>query len=177
MDIDIKDNLEDKDMWFKILYQWILNNNKYAEELNYKDVIYWHNEMANNSCLVSAIWQLGGVATSEYSVIKEGTIDGGKADIFFKLNNTTYLIESKFTRTNNEIEQYMEDAKIDCRKSDKEKGINKKMAIVFLSQKGKKEDINYQAYDIKAKFGISAKKEVRYRNEVYNSVYLFGKYV
>ena len=83
MCIDIKDSLEDKDIWFNILNQWILNNKKYVEELEYEDVVYWHNEMANNSCLVSAIWQIGGVATSEYSVAKERTKDGGMADIFF----------------------------------------------------------------------------------------------
>jgi len=56
MSIEIKNHLEDKNMWFDILNQWVLNNKKYAEELNYEDVIYWHNEMANNSCLVSAIY-------------------------------------------------------------------------------------------------------------------------
>ena len=95
---------------------------------------------------------------------------------FFKLNNTTFLIESKFTRENRRIEKCMEDAENDCKKS-KENDIDKKMAIVFLSQKGKKENINYKLYDIKAKFVIDDNKEVKYKDEIYNTVYLFGKCV
>jgi len=176
MCIKIKDNLENKNMWFNILNQWILNNKKYAEELNYEDVIYWHNEMANNSCLISAIWQIGGVATSEYSIDKKTTKNGGMADIFFKLNDVSYIIESKFTRDINNIEVYMKNAIEDCKDS-YEEDIKNKMAIVFVSPINKKKEPKYQDYDIKVKLVISDKKEVEYKNKVYNIVYLFGKYI
>ena len=88
--IEIKDCVKNKEIWYKILDQWIKNNKKYAKELKYEDVIYWHNEMANNSCLVSAIWQVGGVATSEFSVLKKYTKDSiGK---IFKENGSGILI-------------------------------------------------------------------------------------
>jgi len=71
----------------------------------------------------------------------------------------------------------MKNAIEDCCKYGYEEDIKNKMAIVFVSPINEKKEPEYKNYDIKIKLVISDKKEVRYKGETYNTLYLFAKYV
>ena len=182
--IDIKDNIKNKDKWQQILKQWIDNNKKYYEKLEKNDVIFWHKEEANNSALLVAIWQMGGIATLEYAIKKQDTKEGGYADIFCKIDDISYIIECKYKRQDEKdddikLENLMKKAKTDCEKINlSDEKIDEKMAIVFITPFVNNEEgcENYNDYDMKAVFSLEQNIEYE-KKEEYKSIYLFAKLV
>ncbi|WP_345980988.1 hypothetical protein [Sulfurimonas sp. HSL3-2] len=176
--IKLKDDLENADLWLEIINQWIQNNKDYLEENDFKDAAYWHNEMANISCLVGAIWKIGGVAISEYSVDKKGKTDlSNRADLYFSKNKVRYIIEAKYIRNQNiNITSVMDMARKEC--NNIQENECKKMGMVFVSP-NENQSITFDDfdYDINVMFKINGNKKPDYEGKVYNTVYLFGKYI
>lgn len=205
IDVQINKNLQNSDLWRQIIDQWVQNNIDYLEVNNFEDATYWHNEMANISCLVGAIWKIGGVAISEYTInkdtIKNGTKtngenNNGRADLYFSINKTKYLVESKYIRhydnkgnkfhvTEKLIKSNIRTAIKDCQ-SCNESGLDNKMAMVFASPISSDISLNLNDndldYDIKVMLKIIGEKKPKYKkNEqseenTYDTVYLFGQY-
>lgn len=199
IDIKIKGNFPNSDLWQTIIMQWIQNNKDYLEENNFDDAPYWHNEMANISCLVGAIWKIGGVAISEYTINKDtydeqnniissGQNNNGRADLYFSINKTKYLVESKYIRhyynngtiinvTEKLIKSEICTALKDCQ-SCNETGLNNKMAMVFVAPNNTNQSINFQEfdYDIKVMLKIVGNTQPKYNGNIYNTIYLFGQH-
>lgn len=207
IDVQINKNLHNYDSWNRIIDRWIQNNIDYLLENDFKDAAYWHNEMANISCLVGAIWKIGGVAISEYTINKDtyndqnniissGQNNNGRADLYFSINKTKYLVESKYIRhydnngtiinvTEKLIKSEICTALKDCQ-SCNESGLDNKMAIVFASPINSDISLNLNHndldYDIKVMLKIIGEKKPKYKkNEqseenAYDTVYLFGQY-
>lgn len=178
--IQIKD-FSGSGVWYKIIQQWIENNTQYLEETNFEDSIYWHNEMANVSCMVGAIWKIGGVAVSEITVTKGNKCkDSNRADLYFSVDGLQFISEAKYIREesikSDKIEQELEKAIREC-KSIQNSLITNKMALVFYVPKNEC-SINTDNIDcdIKVSFKIKAEKKLQYKDGTYNSLYLFGKY-
>ncbi|MFA6628633.1 MAG: hypothetical protein WCS55_02585 [Sulfuricurvum sp.] len=184
IEIKIKGKFPNSDLWQTIIAQWVQNNKDYLEENDFKDAAYWHDEMANISCLVGAIWKIGGVAISEYTINKNGgQNNNGRADLYFSINKTKYLVESKYIRkdtiNSKEITTEMCCALKDCH-SCNESGLDNKMAIVFAAPNDSNQPIDFNAeeldYDIKVMLKIIDNTKPKYNDKVYDTIYLFGQY-
>ena len=190
IEIDVK---KDKEIWYPVLKQWIDNNIKYIEESKFEDAIYWHNEMANVACISSAIWQVNGVSTIEYTMTKNQNKDYGRADLYCVFGKKDFLIEVKFLKSENKItKKQIEDKLNECFKYEKDKtkeeidklseeyfkygkNINK-ISIVFILMTDIQKIEEYNDYSIKARLTINENK-LEYDKKNYNSIYLFGKYL
>ncbi|KFN39072.1 MAG: hypothetical protein JU82_08530 [Sulfuricurvum sp. MLSB] len=183
--VNVKSTVKNADKWESIIMQWIENNKQYLEANGFNDSAYWHNEMANISCLVGAIWKVGGVAISEYTTTKGGgQKDYSRADLYFSIDGIKYLVESKYLRDHetknvnkNNIESEMEQAVGEC-KSIKDGYVHNRMALVFAVPTDKVQiKLNDYKYDIQVMLKINGRKNLQYDGKNYNTVYLFGTYV
>jgi len=132
--IYISDNMVQKKFWLNLLDQWLENNIIYIEDSKYNDTIFWHNEVANASCFLSSLWQIGGRGLLECAVTrKNGSQDSGRADLFiYYQDEIEYYIECKFTRICNDYLPQLEKAKDQC-DSIKDAPDVPRMGIVFIS--------------------------------------------
>ena len=171
---------DDFNYWYMGTDYQSMDIKDYLRENDFKDAPYWHNEMATNSCLVGAIWKIGGVAVAEYTINKNsGTDNNGRADIYFSKDKTKYIIEAKFLRdgqiTSNNIATAMDYAREDCMSSNEG---GHKMAIVFVSpcdnSNNDLSDLQLD-YDIQAMLKINGNKKPEYKGKIYSRVYLFAK--
>lgn len=187
--INVNSAVNPTDKWEAIIMQWIENNKQYLEANDFNDSTYWHNEMANISCLVGAIWKIGGVAISEYTTTKaNGIKNNSRADLYFSIDGEKYLVEAKYLRdktdeypknivTKTNIQTKMNQAIQEC-KEIKDENIHKRMALVFVIPTDKTHiNINDSTYDIRVMLKINGNNNLEYERKVYNSVYLFGSYV
>lgn len=191
IDIKIKGKFPNSNLWQTIIAQWVQNNKDYLEENDFKDAAYWHDEMANISCLVGAIWKIGGVAISEYTINKnDGQNNNGRADLYFSKDKTKYLVESKYIKkekkiTLDNINKEMCCALKDCKSCIEEKledniDLNK-MAMVFVAPNTEQTiEFNDQKldYDIKVMLKIIGAKKPTYEydKKAYDTIYLFGQH-
>ncbi|MGD9969155.1 MAG: hypothetical protein AB7S65_01745 [Sulfuricurvum sp.] len=191
--IAIKNSFIDCSPWLEIINQWIQNNIDYLEKHNFDDAAYWHNEMANISCLSGAIWKLGGVAVCEYTIDKDTCKNGkltqgedlnGRADLYFMMEKKRYLVEAKYIRAktieNGNIQNAMHTALKNCQHC-RENGLDHKMAMVFAAPNTQHNKIDFNNenlnYDIKVMLKVNAKKKPQYKCETYDCVYLFGQHL
>ena len=179
-EINVNINLKQhSDIWESIVTQWIKNNQKYLEENDFYDSTYWHNEMANVSCLVGAIWKVGGVAIAEYTTTKSDVENNNRTDLYFSIGGVKYLVEAKYLRdavTKENIENKMKEAVSDCC-SIRNQDIENKMALVFVSPTDDNCLPDLENCDIKVLLKINGKTDLNYAKQSYNRIYLFGKYV
>lgn len=101
----IGDGFPNKEGWASLLEAWFKMMDDFVEvsreSQSGEDVPYWYNEYSNRGFLAAAVWKLGGVSISEYTVEKvaEGTrIPQGRCDLWFcvpKLD-MEYAVETKF---------------------------------------------------------------------------------
>lgn len=205
--IILNDTIEEISIWNHIIKQWQKINRDYLEDSNFQDSLYWYNERANISCLAGSIWKIGGYALEEYTAIKGEEKKYGRIDLYFSIDEVEYIIEAKhrwlhfntkiknFNNFEQDINDYLNQATDDCKKSMQNNDINNGLGLVFITPywdfklDKNKELANFenellkQNYDVIGTFTIDVediKNDYNLNSKqgyTCNAVYIIGKYL
>lgn len=80
--------------WDRIQTSWLEALALYPLTKTPPDPPYWYGERASVGTLAGAVWRKGGVCLQEYFADKGGSVPG-RGDLWFRLGDVTYTIESK----------------------------------------------------------------------------------
>jgi|WetSurMetagenome_2_1015567.scaffolds.fasta_scaffold447464_2 hypothetical protein len=185
-----------------VLEKWIEINQKYVNEFENKDTLYWYNERANVGTLAAAIWKSNGMAIEEYNDEKRlgGEKWQGRVDLFYKYNEKEIISEAKIlwldypTELNyiNAIKYQLQSANDATRCSttpygNKYEGIGILFIVPYWKERNSKEQfLNNLEHDINEVLNLESNCfAAYYKNEgkdiisplnyVCNAVYLIGK--
>lgn len=80
-----------------VLREWIALIRKSSKEWGRNDCSWWYSERVNLGVFAGAIWRKGGTCFEEYidDKVKSKNNYRGRCDLYFKYNNSEFIVEAK----------------------------------------------------------------------------------